>query len=100
MLPPILIRGIATARLTTACLLLLVATTNVQSNNSIRGEVTDQNGAVVPADEVSVRGKAISTDLERTTDSGARYLIAALPTGEPGSSRQIWFDLRLIVQAL
>ena len=95
MRTPILIRGIATARLMAACLLFLSATTNVQSNTSIPGEVTDQNGAVVPAAEVTVRGEAIGIDLKTTTDSGTRYLIAALPTGELGWSRQIQFALRL-----
>jgi len=96
VLSPTLIRTVTAAVSTTVCLLIFSATTNAQSNTSIPGEVTDQNGAVVPAAEVTVRGEAIGIDLKTTTDSGTRYLIAALPTGELGSSRQIQFALRLI----
>jgi len=97
---PTSIRSVIAAVSTTFCVLILSATTNAQSTVSTQGEVTDQNGAVVPAAEVTVRGEAIGIDLKTTTDSGARYLIAALPTGESGSSRQIQFALRFIFQAI
>ena len=95
MLHPTLIDSVTAALLTTALHPALSASTNAQSTASIQGEVTDQNGAVVPAAEVTVRGEAIGIDLKTTTDSGTRYLIAALPTGELGWSRQIQFALRL-----
>jgi hypothetical protein len=53
-----------------------------QSNTSIQGEVTDQNGGVVSAAEIIVRSDAIGVERRSTTDSGGRYLIAGLPVGD------------------
>src|SRR6476620_4026591 len=75
-----------------------------QSNASIQGEVTDQNGAVVPAVAITVRSEAIGIDRKTTTDSGGRYLIAALPVGDyqleaqaNGFTRQIFEGIRVEV---
>jgi hypothetical protein len=75
-----------------------------QSNASIQGEVTDQNGAVVPGAEVTFRSEAIGIDRKTTTDSGGRYLIAALPVGDyhlevqaSGFTRQVFEGIRIEV---
>lgn len=64
-----------------ACLPLLSVTTNAQSTAAIQGEVTDQNGAVISKANIIVRGKTIGIDRMVPTDSGGRYLVAALPVG-------------------
>lgn len=92
------------ALLSTACLLVLSATTTAQSNGSIQGEVTDQNGAVISHARVIVRSEAIGIDRMVTTDSGGRYLFVALPVGSyrieiraPGFQTQIIESSRIEV---
>jgi hypothetical protein len=60
---------------------LLSATTNAQSTAAIQGEVTDQNGALIAGASIAVHGKAMGVDRTVITDSGGRYLVAALPVG-------------------
>ncbi len=69
------------ALLTTVCFLVLAKPISAQSNASIQGEITDQNAAVVSQATVIVRNVAMGVDRTVTTDSGGRYLIAALPVG-------------------
>jgi hypothetical protein len=75
-----------------------------QSNASIQGQVTDQNGAVVLAATITVRSEAIGIDRKTKTDSGGRYLIAVLPVGNyqieaqaDGFTRQIFEGVRVEV---
>src|SRR5260370_39641032 len=55
---------------------------SAQSNASIQGEVTDQNGAVIPEARITVRSEMIGVERKTVTDSGGRYEIAALPVGD------------------
>src|SRR6185503_7735043 len=64
-----------------ACPPLLSATINIQSTAAIQGEVSDQNGALIAGANIIVRGKAMGIDRTVVTDSGGRYLVAALPVG-------------------
>jgi carboxypeptidase family protein len=81
VLSPSYIPSLTAALLMTACLPFLSATTNAQSTARIQGEVSDQNGAVISEASIIVANKAIGIDRTVTTDSGGRYLIAALPVG-------------------
>ena len=81
MLSPSCIPCLTAAFLKGACLLALCIPTNAQSNASIQGQVTDQSGAVISEANVIVRSESISIDRTVTTDSGGRYLVAALPVG-------------------
>src|SRR5215210_8544179 len=60
---------------------LVVSPTVLAQTASLRGQVTDQNGAVVTGAQVTVRGAA---GLAKTaaTDGGGSYVIAGLPPGE------------------
>jgi hypothetical protein len=71
-----------------------------QSNASIQGEVTDQNGSVVPEAQITLLSEAIGIERKATTDSGGRYLIAAVPVGHyhmevqaRGFARQIFKNI-------
>jgi len=55
---------------------------SAQSNASIQGEVTDQNGAVIPEARITLRSEMIGVERKTVTDSGGRYEIAALPLGD------------------
>ncbi len=82
MLFPTFILGLSDGLLRSACLLLVLAVvTHAQSNASIQGEVTDQNGGVIPAAKITVHSEAIGVDRTVTTDSAGRYLIVVLPVG-------------------
>ncbi|HKO61714.1 MAG TPA: TonB-dependent receptor, partial [Pyrinomonadaceae bacterium] len=81
MLSPSRIICLTTALITTASFLLLSITTSAQSNSSIEGEVTDQNASVISDAEVIVSSDANGIYRKATTDSGGRYLFAALPVG-------------------
>jgi Carboxypeptidase regulatory-like domain/TonB dependent receptor len=96
VLSPFSSHRVGAAILMTACLLFPSAITTAQSNASIEGEVTDQNGAVISQARVSISSEDIGIDRTVTTDSGGRYLIAALPVGSyrieasaPGFQTQI-----------
>ena len=60
---------------------LVVSPTVLAQTASLRGQVTDQNGAVVTGAQVTVRGAA---GLAKTaaTDGGGSYVVAGLPPGE------------------
>ena len=64
-----------------------LSSVSAQSNTSIQGEVTDQNGGVVSAAEIIVRSDAIGVERRSTTDSGGRFLIAGLPIDERKTQR-------------
>ena len=69
------------ASLTAASLLLLSITTSAQSSSAIKGEVSDQNGAVISNAQIILRSEAKGIQRRTTTDSGGRYLFSALPVG-------------------
>src|SRR5260370_22386794 len=52
---------------------------SAQSNASIQGEVTDQNGAVIPGTRITVRNEMVGVDRKPLTDSRGRDRMAALP---------------------
>ena len=58
--------------------LALVATTAAAQTASLRGQVSDQNGAIVVGAKVTVHGQTTRTT---TTDSGGSYSFANLPAG-------------------
>jgi hypothetical protein len=59
--------------------LLISASIHAQSTASLEGQVTDQNGSVVPSAQIDV--VSLETGVKRTalTDDAGRYQIAALP---------------------
>ena len=59
------------ALLMTACLPFLSATTNAQSTAAIKGEVSDQNNAVIPEGEIIVRSETIGFDRTVTADTAS-----------------------------
>jgi hypothetical protein len=73
-----------THRILMALLVLLVFCCHVhgQSTASIEGQVTDQNGAVVPGVEIKALNRAIAVARVTTSDNGGRYQIDALPVGD------------------
>src|SRR6476646_5681657 len=54
---------------------------HAQSNGSLEGQVTDQNGAVVAGAEINAVSREIGILRTSTTDDAGRYQIAALPVG-------------------
>jgi hypothetical protein len=101
---PTFIRRVMAASLRTAFFLFLSTTTNAQSNASIQGEVTDPNGAVVPEAEITLRSEATGIERKAISDSGGRYLIAALAVGDyhlevqaSGFTRQIFETIHVEV---
>jgi hypothetical protein len=53
-----------------------------QSTASIDGQITDQNGAVVPGVEVHADSRPIGVFREALSDAAGRYQIASLPVGD------------------
>src|ERR1043166_8580297 len=70
-------------------LLVYPAYVRSQSNASIQGEVTDQNGSVIPQASVKVLSELTGVERTAVTDLGGRYQFASLPLG----------DYRLQIQA-
>ena len=68
--------------LTAVSVLLLCTPIQGQSTSSIEGQVTDQNGAVVPGAEITVLSSAINIHRKAITDQGGRYQIASLPMAD------------------
>ena len=66
-----------------ACLavLLIYGSVCAQGTASIEGQVTDPNGANVPAVEIVLVSNESDLRRETTTDDEGRYQIAALPVG-------------------
>jgi hypothetical protein len=54
---------------------------SAQSTASIEGLVTDQQGAVIPAAEITANNSEFGITRRAVTDEAGRYLIAALPVG-------------------
>src|SRR5215510_13074849 len=52
-----------------------------QSNASIQGEVTDQNGSVISQATIKVYSETTGVEREAITDSGGRYKFVSLPVG-------------------
>lgn len=55
---------------------------SAQSTASIEGQVTDQQGAVIPGVRILARSSAIGIERAVTSDSSGRYQFAALPVGD------------------
>ncbi|HKE56749.1 MAG TPA: carboxypeptidase-like regulatory domain-containing protein, partial [Pyrinomonadaceae bacterium] len=53
-----------------------------QSTASIEGQITDQNGAVVPGAEIKVVNAGIAMDRKSVTDDDGRYQMPSLPVGD------------------
>ncbi len=61
---------------------LLSSSTTAQTiTSTIKGTVTDVNGAVVAGAEVKVSGTALATERSATTDAEGVYRLTALPAG-------------------
>ena len=76
-------------------ILSISATSFAQSTSTLRGNVTDQSGAVVPNAKVTARNQATGIERSTQTDTSGNYQIAALPVGTydvqvsvPGMSAQ------------
>ena len=67
-----------------ALLLAFVFSAHVaaQSTASIDGQITDQNGAVVPNVEIHANSPLIGVFRETLSDAAGRYQIASLPVGD------------------
>ena len=63
-------------------LLLLGSSLRAQSTASIEGQVTDQNGAAIPAVEIVTTNAETGLKRATTTDAAGSYEINALPVGE------------------
>ncbi|PYS89339.1 MAG: hypothetical protein DMF64_18060 [Acidobacteria bacterium] len=74
-------RNVSTSLLLFVLLLALASAAAAQSTATLKGTVTDQQGAVVPNARVVVRSQA--TGIERTveTDTEGNYQVASLPVG-------------------
>ena len=55
---------------------------SAQSTASIEGQVTDQQGAVIPEVRILARSPAIGLERAAMSDSSGRYQFAALPIGD------------------
>ena len=77
------IRTIITSLLVTGCLLGLAGTGYSQGTNlgTIRGSVTDPNGAVIPSAAVKITDQATGLSRDLTTDSQGNYEAGALKPG-------------------
>ncbi|HEY5885126.1 MAG TPA: TonB-dependent receptor [Pyrinomonadaceae bacterium] len=101
MLSSARISCLTTALFTTASLLLLFGTTSAQSSSAIKGEVTDQNAAVISNAQVILRSEANGIQRRATTDSGGRYLFSALPVGSYRmEARAEGFQTQIVEQTL
>ncbi|HSE21651.1 MAG TPA: carboxypeptidase-like regulatory domain-containing protein, partial [Pyrinomonadaceae bacterium] len=56
--------------------------TSAQSTASIEGQVTDQQGAVIPGVRLVARSAAIGVERTATSDNSGRYQFPALPIGD------------------
>jgi hypothetical protein len=61
--------------------LLLCTSSYGQATSSIQGQVTDPDGAVIPAVKITVIARDIGVKRTVVTDSAGRYHIVALPLG-------------------
>ena len=61
--------------------LLLCHVAHAQSTASIEGQVIDQNGAVLPAVEITAASLKLGIVRVGATDNDGRYQIAGLPVG-------------------
>lgn len=82
MLVPCLIRSVSAAVSTTVCVLVFSSLTNAQSTASIQGEVTDQNGSVIPEVQITLSSATTGVVRKVETDSDGRYQVVALPVTE------------------
>jgi len=71
-----------TVPLTLVTLFVCSVSLLAQSNASIKGEVTDPNGAAIPKVEITARNDAIGIQRATVTDKDGRYQIDALPVGD------------------
>src|SRR5689334_12448280 len=78
-----ILRTVMTSVLVTGFLLCFMTTAYSQGTNlgTIRGTVTDPNGAVIPNAAVQVTDKATGISRDVTTDSDGNYEVAALKPG-------------------
>src|SRR5262249_21772301 len=75
--------GMLVFRLTGSLLLsalLAISISHAQTTGTIKGVVTDESGAVVPAAAVSLTGKGIQKAVQSQADG--TYTFAGLPTGQ------------------
>src|SRR5882724_6520480 len=77
------VRTIITVLIVTGCLIGLVGTGYSQGTNlgTIRGSVTDPNGAIIPKAAVKVTDQTTGISRDLTTDSEGNYEAAALKPG-------------------
>src|SRR6266487_2933404 len=77
------VRTIITSLLVTGCLLGLAGTGYSQGTNlgTIRGSVTDPNGAAIPNAAVKITDQVTGISRELTTDSQGNFEAAALKPG-------------------
>lgn len=68
--------------LTIISALLASTAVHAQSTASIEGQITDQNGAVIPNVEIKATSRAIAVDRSALTDDAGRYQIPSLPVGD------------------
>ena len=75
-------RSLTLAFGTTAFLLVALAgSAHAQSTGSLRGRVTDEQGAVVAGAQITARSQATGVERSTLTDRNGDYVIAALPVG-------------------
>jgi len=77
------VRTIITSLLVTGCLIGLAGTGYSQGTNlgTIRGSVTDPNGAIIPNAAVKVIDQTTGISRDVTTDNDGNYEVAALKPG-------------------
>src|SRR4029077_18822299 len=77
------VRTVITSLLVTGCLIGLAGTSYSQGTNlgTIRGSVTDPNGAVIPNAAVQITDEATGLSRDLTTDTQGNYEAAALKPG-------------------
>ena len=71
----------STLLLLCALVLTMGSTSALAQDASLHGQVTDQNGAIVPGAKVTVRGSSGLVKTAHTDDSGS-YSFANLPAGD------------------
>ena len=59
----------------------LAATAHAQSTASLRGRVTDEQGAVVAGAQIAVKNQATGEERSTVSDRQGEYLVPALPVG-------------------
>src|SRR5436305_899539 len=74
-------RNVSTSLLLIGLLLALAAVASAQSTATLKGTVTDQQGAVVPNARVVVRNQAAGVERTVETDTEGNYQVASLPVG-------------------